>query len=293
MPAPVQPAPAPEAPKAPDDRPLLGFGGHGEKKGLNERPPGPEAKKHGPGTAGEGKGQKEPGQEKPEPAPERPPEPPPAPPPVPDTQKNPEPIPPPERTDESPGGVPRMPSDPFPRPREGAPGMVGGSSTRRQPQSSHTGRPGTRGTGNDFNVGMGGFFGDVEFESGDYPWQDYSIKVYFAVYRAWLRELDGRIPRFERDQTFHHLDNLDGECAIRFVIHRDGSIDQLEDLRPSPMPALDEASSAALRRAVLPPLPEDFPRNQERVTFRFRLSGFQSARQLQRQLEYSRANGDF
>lgn len=294
-PAPVRPPapPAPEAPKPPDDRPLIGFSGHGEKKGQNERPPGPEGKKHAPGAVGEGKGMKDPGTL-------APPDEPPKPEPLPganvrqETQR-PETPPQANRADESPGGMPRP--EAFPRPGEEPPlpsGRPGSPSPSRQgPRGARAGNPGQRGTGNDFNVGLGGMFGDVEFDSGDYAWNDYSIKVYYAIYRAWLRELYNRVPRFERDQMMNHLDMLDGECTIHFVIHRDGSVDAIDVRVPSPMRALDEASSAALARAVLPPLPDDFPRNHEGVAFRFRVSGFRSAKQLQMQLEYSRSNGDF
>jgi TonB family protein len=139
----------------------------------------------------------------------------------------------------------------------------------------------------------GGFYGDLQFESGDFDWSDYSRKVYFAVRRAWLRELYARTARFGRDQTLLDLPDLDGEVVIQFVLVRDGSVQELEIVRPSPMPSLDDASSAALRRAVLPRLPDDFPRDRERVAFLFRLSGFESSHQLQRQLEYSQARGEF
>ncbi|HNX20455.1 MAG TPA: TonB family protein, partial [Acidobacteriota bacterium] len=90
-----------------------------------------------------------------------------------------------------------------------------------------------------------------------------------------------------------NLQTLDGDVYIRFTLKRDGSVEDLEVLRPSVLPALDDASSAAIRRAVLPALPSDFPRNQERVTYRFRIIGFESARQLELQLEQSRWAGEF
>ncbi len=294
-PAPVPPAaPAPATPQAPDDRPLIGFSGHGQKKGQNERPPGPEAKKHGPGEPGEGKGMKDPGTLA---RPDEPPRPEPAPGAnVPEDTHRPETPPRADRADESPGGIPRP--EAFPRPGEEPPlpsGRPGAPSSSRTegPRGARPGNPGQRGSGSDFKVGMGGMFGDLEFDSGDYPWDEYSRKVYWAIYRAWLRELYNRVPRFERDQAMNHLDMLEGECTIHFVIHRDGSVDTIDVRVPSPMRALDEASSAALARAVLPPIPRDFPRNQEGVAFRLRVSGFQSSRQLQLQLEYARSNGDF
>lgn len=273
--------PAPPAPKPNDDRPLLGWTSHGEQPGVAERPPGPKGERLGPEAPGEkGKGMKDPGDGAPgggegEQTPSRRP------------------------SDTTEGGADRTPPENMPQGPEGEFGRRGwpNEPVRPQPEGpgrGRAGRPGAPGSGADFNVGMGGgYFGDVMFESGDYNWSDYSTKVYFAVFRAWLREMDGRIPRFERDQALRSLPNLDGEVAIRFVLHRNGEVDQLEILRESPVPSLDEASSAALKRAVLPALPSDFPRDQERVTFLFRLVGFESARQLQMQLEYSHARGDF
>lgn len=108
-----------------------------------------------------------------------------------------------------------------------------------------------------------------------------------------MRELYGRVRRFERDQQMRNLPNLDGRVAIHFFIVRDGSIQNLDIVSPSPLPTLDEASAAALRRAVLPSLPEDFPRDQEGVTFTFALQGFEAAVQLERQLREAQWAGEF
>lgn len=133
----------------------------------------------------------------------------------------------------------------------------------------------------------------VEFASRDYPWEGYSALVYKAVHSAWLRELYNRAPRLERDRMSAHLETFDAEVTIRFVIRYGGEVENVEVLVPSKLPALDEASKAALKRCVMPALPADCPRDRERVTFIFRISGFQSARQLQLQLEYAHQNGDF
>ena len=168
-----------------------------------------------------------------------------------------------------------------PRPGEGSGGTGRGRGTGP-------------GAGPDFNQKItGGLFGDLHFDSGDYNWSEYTTKVYFAVYRAWLRELLGRARRFERDQNLLRLPDLDGVVAIHFFLTRPGPVESVEVVRPSPIPTLDEASAAALRRAVMPPLPSDFPRDREGVTFTFRISGFETATQLERQLEWAQANGEF
>ena len=268
-PAAQQPAPQAGGQPAPA-KPLLGFNSHGDKKGTPDRPQGPEGKVHGPEAPGEkGKGMKDGGGDD-----------------LPKRLPGDEPLS---------GGSP-SPIDEGPNGRLAPPrgtGRQNGPPSFRVP-GGIPGRRGPRGSGTDFNVGGGGgFFGDLHFESNDYDWSDYSTKVYFAVYRSWLRELYGRVSRFERDQALRNLQTLDGDVYIRFTLKRDGSVEDLEVLRPSVLPALDDASSAAIRRAVLPALPSDFPRNQERVTYRFRIIGFESARQLQMQLEQSRWAGEF
>ncbi|MDH3284570.1 MAG: energy transducer TonB, partial [Acidobacteriota bacterium] len=126
----------------------------------------------------------------------------------------------------------------------------------------------------------------------DYAWSEYSTKVYFAVWRAWLRELYARVRRFEREQKLGDHASLDGTVDIHFVINRDGSVSNLTVVAPSVLGTLDEASSAALLGAVLPPLPEDFPRDSEGVTFRFVLA-VDGALQMERGLRYRRSRGEF
>lgn len=146
----------------------------------------------------------------------------------------------------------------------------------------------------DFNVkNSGGFYGSIRFDDGNYRWEDYSTKVYFAIYRAWLRELEARWRNFERDQKTLGLANLDSRCAIHFVIHRSGKVDAIEVVDPAILPALTEASEKALTRATLPPLPEDYPHNETGLTFGFEVHGFGSALQLEYQLRMAKQNGEF
>jgi TonB family protein len=160
------------------------------------------------------------------------------------------------------------------------------------PRRSPSGPEGP-GSSLDYDVDVhGGLFGDLNFDSRDYNWSDYSVKVYFAVYRAWLRELLARARRFEREQKLDGMPRLEGEVAIHFVINRDGSVSDLEVVASTDLATLDEASSSALRRAVLPALPADFPRQAEGVTFRFIL-GVDNALQMERQLRYLQSRGQF
>jgi TonB family protein len=281
-----QPAPEPEPEPEPEEQPppesLLGFESEGEVEAEPVRPPGPEAERLGPPDSAD-----EPEEVTPEPLPEEPapeiepesepeleepapevesePPQPEASPPVeaPEEENAPRPRDEPEPLRELPPVQPRpVPRDP-PVPRPAPPDRL---DTRVE----------------------GGFFGDVQFDSKDYNWSDYTTKLYFAVYRAWLRELWGRVPRFERDQLQLDLARIEGEVVIHFVLHRDGGVTGIDVRRPSVLPTLDEASQAALQRAVIPPLPDDFPRNTEGVTFRFVMKGFESSQQLRRRLLWER-----
>lgn len=285
--------PEPERPSPRDDQSLLGFrSSEGEIEARPTRPQGPEADLKAPPKPEEA----ETGRPEPEPVEE----------PVereretrqaeealeedsPDGET----LPTPKRPSELPGARiddakprPEAPRSqerrtPFPPPpREPSSPSARTQSPRRAPDL-------------DFDTNGGLWADNIKFESADYDWSDYSTKLYFAVYRAWLRELLGRVRRFERDQAERQLAVLEGEVSIRFVIQEDGSVRGLEIIDESVIPTLDEASSAAIERAVIPPLPADFPRRQERVSFRFRISGFEAATTLERQLKFAQMRGEF
>lgn len=279
-PAPGFQQPAPPPPPKNDQ--LFGWKTHGEKPGAAVRPPGPETGVHGPnepGLKGEGRKDAQGGDGSPALRPT-----------------------PSEYGPGGPGTGPGKPPDPSEaqdswaqrnRASSRTTPIPGGGSLP-QPQQGRGGREGAPGTGVDFNIGKGGgMFGDIQFESGDYNWSDYSSKAYWAIYRAWLRELYNRVPRFERDQAYLKLPMVEGEVQVRFTLTRPNGVEEIEILSPSVYPALNEGSTAALRRVVMPPLPSDFPRDRERVIFRFVVSGFHSARELQYQLEWSRDRGEF
>lgn len=296
-PAPRTEATPPDAQAVPPDAPLLGWNSkQGREPGRALRPPGPEGPIHAPPPPGGGDGAN-PQDAVPEPpataAEQVDPTRPPAAPAVEGTQglergAGGE-VAPPRPAEDRPS-TPRAETPAAPRryevPERPNPGDGAGGTGR--------GRGTGPGAGPDFNQKItGGLFGDLHFDSGDYNWSEYTTKVYFAVYRAWLRELLGRARRFERDQNLLRLPDLDGVVAIHFFLTRPGPVEAVEIVRPSPIPTLDEASAAALRRAVMPPLPSDFPRDREGVTFTFRISGFETATQLERQLEWAQANGEF
>ncbi len=307
----------------PEERSLLGWNSRGEIEGAPDRPPGPEAAIHAPPKPGggpsaeegpevvpdEGKqredaetGEPREGPALPEPR-SLPPEQPPLPAEEATPDAEPTPVPaesPPDAASEELPGEPAEPGRQEPEaPAAGATPPTRGLPPlpRRLPERpvpTRPNRPPGPGRAPDFDAEIdGGMFGSLRFDSKDYDWSDYSTKVYFAIYRAWLRELYGRVRRFERDQKLRNLPTLDGEVKIHFVLHRDGSVSDVQVISPSVLPALDDASAAALVRAVLPPLPADFPRDREGLTFLFEISGFPSAYHLEQQLRWRRMNGEF
>lgn len=326
---PDEPDTEPEPPSPPTpENPLFGWKTHGEVPGEAVRPPGPETEVHGlpppeEGDAGPALGAGEPeghsaieeeaempaGEEPVSPDRESPdtreatPEPP-APLPSPEEE--------PERLD-APGELPEDREDeglPVLEPIEtGEAGTTGERTgpdrpeplpplpTPHQPRSGPTASSPRRGGGrfDPENFRLGGGFDDLQFESRDYNWSEYSTKAYFAVYRTWLGELWQATRRgaFSRDQSLGQLRNLDGRVLIRFVIDRQGNISEVEVLQPSSLPTLDQASAAALLRAILPPLPEDFPREKERATFRFLIGGFPNENTLGTSLYWAHQAGEF
>lgn len=284
---PAGPEPRPEPPPEPPPRPreaapLMGWKGGGQERGPNELPPGPETGAHGegaPGPRGEGmRGATGTESARRTEQPEQAPQP------------------------SGPATVPREGVDspvdvgPGGRPRPLPPELGGLSQPRQRPGTDGRGSARTAPSGSalDFNVGGGGgFFGEMKFDDESYPWEEYATKIYFAIRKAWLRELMGRTARFERDQALNNLPDLDGRVRIHLVIHRDGTIDRIQVVDPSPMGALDDGSAAALKRVLLPPLPTDYPLDETGLTFTFELGGFQSAHQLRMKLEYERDAGEF
>jgi TonB family protein len=317
--------------KPPEDQELIGWRSQGEEPGRQDRPPGPAAEVHGPPEPSEEQGtalepseledapagpdelEQQPGEssreERTGPA-EEPPE---------ELEESPvdpreeeQEAPPPEEPQTS-SVEPQPPGELFPEPQdvpeETSEAPRRPSETDREPEpeplplptppkprpQQEPNRGGTRKQLPGFEAEIqGGYFNqNMVFDDKNYAWSEYATKLYFAIYRAWLRELHGRVRRFERDQTLQRLPSLDGIVSIHFMIHDDGSVSAVEVVNPSRMQALDDASQAAVRRAVIPPLPDDYPKDQTGLTFSFELGGFASAQQLERQLEWSRRRGEF
>ena len=153
--------------------------------------------------------------------------------------------------------------------------------------------PSGQGTGKGIPMfGTAGFgVGNLEFESRDYDWTDYYRQIYLAVLSAWYSRLYQTEERFEKFALDRQDWTLDHTAQIRFTILRSGQVVDVAIEGPSGCIPLDDSAVDALREVVLPPLPEDFKRDRERVHARFIAIG--DIRGMRNSLENARRQGVF
>jgi outer membrane biosynthesis protein TonB len=102
-------------------------------------------------------------------------------------------------------------------------------------------------------------YGTMSFDTQGFPWGDYARKLYVAIRNRWLE----RIPLAARE-------NMAGYTCQHFVIARDGTVTAIDVLHPSTIPPFTKAATDAINAASrVPPLPEDFPKDSEGVTYCF------------------------
>jgi TonB family protein len=134
-------------------------------------------------------------------------------------------------------------------------------------------------------------FGNLEFESRDFDWDDYARQVYVAIWRAWHNRLYLSTDAFEKWSYQNLTALLDHQNRIRFTVDRSGELGGIALETPSGCVPLDESALDALREVVLPPLPTDFPRAGETVHVRFIAYG--EIRAMRPSLQYLRSRGYF
>ena len=101
--------------------------------------------------------------------------------------------------------------------------------------------------------------GPLSFETQWYDWGDYAQSMVSRIRVNWYNNMPQLI------QT-----GLKGVVTIRFTIHRDGQITNIEQLSSSGHPPYDFAARKAIElSSPLNPLPKDFPNPSERVTCMF------------------------
>jgi hypothetical protein len=111
--------------------------------------------------------------------------------------------------------------------------------------------------------------GNLVFESRDYDWSHYGRQIYMAIWRAWHNRLWLTTDDFEKwaHQTQSWL--LNHQTQVRFVIERNGQVTGIVTESGSGCAPLDQSAIDALAEVILPPLPQDFPREGEVVHARF------------------------
>jgi TonB family protein len=106
---------------------------------------------------------------------------------------------------------------------------------------------------------QGGNYGTLSFDTKGFDWGDYARQLYLIIKKNWY----DRIPL----AAYY---GQKGKVFIRFVIEKDGSITDLAVIRSSEISPFDRAAENAIRASnPLPPLPADFPKEREGVTFGF------------------------
>jgi TonB family protein len=101
--------------------------------------------------------------------------------------------------------------------------------------------------------------GPLSFETQWYDWGPYAASMVSRIRVNWY----GNMPQLIKT-------GLKGVVTIRFTIHRDGRISDVQMLNTSTVPPYDFAAKKAIElSSPLNALPKDFPNESERVTCMF------------------------
>jgi len=148
-------------------------------------------------------------------------------------------------------------------PQRGAPGAASGAGERKEAfrkalERLQSGSYDFSGFDNPSYL-QSGNYGTLSFDTKGFDWGDYAREIYLIVKKNWY----DRIP-------IAAWYGQKGKVFIRFVIEKDGTITDLALLRSSDVSPLDRAAENAIRASSpLPPLPGNFPKDREGVTFGF------------------------
>jgi len=111
--------------------------------------------------------------------------------------------------------------------------------------------------------------GNMVFESGDYDWTDYQRQIYWIIWRTWHNRLLARVDDFEKWARQNNTGYMEHVNGIRFTIESNGEISSIVVESESNSVPFDLSAVEGLDEAVLPPLPDDFPRDSETVHAQF------------------------
>jgi len=122
-------------------------------------------------------------------------------------------------------------------------------------------------------VATGYGLGNLTFETADFDWSDYARTIYIEIWRAWHNRLLRLVNDFEKWSYQNREPLLEHWNQIQFVIERSGEVSQILIETPAGCVPLDESATQALEEVILPPLPDDFPKQREIVHARFLANG--------------------
>lgn len=134
-------------------------------------------------------------------------------------------------------------------------------------------------------------YGNLVFESSDFDFSEYARQIYMAIWRAWHNRLYFSTDEFDRWAYARQSWLLDHQLQIRFTIHGNGQVDGIVIEDDSGCLPLDQSAVDALTEVILPPLPAEFPRDQETVHGRFIGQG--DIRALKKSLSWLKSRGEF
>ena len=99
----------------------------------------------------------------------------------------------------------------------------------------------------------------LSFETKWFDWGPYADQLVRIVRRNWRIPMAAWWPLV-----------MKGRSVIRFTLRKDGTVEELELLDSSGIPSFDDAALYAIKFSdPFPPLPANFPKDKERITFRF------------------------
>jgi outer membrane biosynthesis protein TonB len=113
------------------------------------------------------------------------------------------------------------------------------------------------------SIGVG--IGNLEFESRDYDWSSYARSIYWAIWRKWHMKMLDSVGVFERWGAERQRYVFDAKARIVFTIEKSGRVSGVAVETASGCYPFDDSATDALNEVLLPPLPSDFPRDQETV----------------------------
>jgi TonB family protein len=146
--------------------------------------------------------------------------------------------------------------------RDPGTGPVQGSSSNRLPQAareslqralSGQGEESKRLFDNPGYLSPGFVSGTLSFDTQDFPWGDYARRIHVIIQNGWSDHL-----------PLAFREGVRGYLCVHFVIQKDGTITDVQVIRPSVIPPFNRAVQDTLRAvSPLPELPEGFPGAQE------------------------------